>query len=131
MNGMNVPFKNNITDSRKSNYASPIVLIERFYLANKLVLSSARVFHKNFLIVACCIFGKLEISTLTPHRFKNETNDTLKLLYLNYNHQQRFLKQKMLLSIMPGNRATVDTNIWSNVVSILRNICNIDKVYPR
>ena len=49
-------------------------------IANKLLLSSASVFHKNSLILACCSLGKLEIKTLTPNRLKNQTNDTLKLL---------------------------------------------------
>ena len=32
--------------------------------------------------------------TLTPSRFKNQTNDTYKPLGHNWNHQQEFLKQK-------------------------------------
>ena len=39
-------------------------------------------------------FGKLEIRTLTPNRFKSQTNDTLKLLDPNCNHQQGLVKQK-------------------------------------
>ena len=105
---MNVPFKKNITDSTKSKYAFTIVLLG-FYSANKLLLSSAGAFHKNSLIVPCCIFGKLEIRNLTPNRFKNQPNDTLKLLNCNSNHQQGFVIQKMLFSIMLDNRATVDT----------------------
>ena len=49
---------------------------------------------KNFIKVTCCTFGRFEIQTLTPNRFKNQTNDTLKLLGHNYNHQRGFLKQK-------------------------------------
>ena len=44
-----------MTDSRKSKYAFTIVLLESFYFTNKLVLSSARVFHKNSLILACFV----------------------------------------------------------------------------
>ena len=72
-----------------------------------MVVSVTRVFHKNVLIVACCIFGKLQIRTLTPNRFKNHTNEKLKLLDHNCNHQQGFVKQKMLLSITLDNRVTV------------------------
>ena len=71
-------------------------------------LSSIRVFHKNSLI-GVCIFGKLEIRTLIPNRFKNQTDDTLNLLDRNSNHQQGVVKQKMLLSIMLHNKAIVDT----------------------
>ena len=39
-----------------------------------------------------CIFGKLEIRTLIPNRFKNQTDNTLKLLDGNSNHQQGFVK---------------------------------------
>ena len=105
---MNVPFKKNITDSRKSKYASTIVLLENF-ISNKLELSSARVFHKMSLIVACCMFGMLEIRTLTPNRFKSQTNDILKLLDHNSDHQQGFFKKILLLSITLDNRSTVDT----------------------
>ena len=49
------------------------------------MLSSARVFQENSLIVACCSFGKLEIKTLAPNRLKNQTNDTLRLLDHNSN----------------------------------------------
>ena len=90
---MNVPFKKNITDSRKSKYAFTIILLG-FYFANKLLLSSAGAFHKNSLIVPCCIFGKLEIRTLTPNRFKNQTNDTLKLLNCNSNINKVLLYKK-------------------------------------
>ena len=41
-------------------------------------------FHKNFLIATCCTFGRFQIRTLTPNRFKNQTNDTLKLLGIIY-----------------------------------------------
>ena len=41
-------------------------------------------------------FGRLKIRTLTPNRFKNQTNDTLTLLGHDYNHQRGFLKQKIV-----------------------------------
>ena len=75
-----------VTDSRKSKYAFTIVLLESFYFTNKLLLSSARVFLKNSLILACFVFVKLEIKSLTSNTFKNQTNDTLELLDCNSNH---------------------------------------------
>ena len=53
-------------------------------------------FHKISLIVASCTFGKFQIINLTLIRFKNQTNETLKLLGHNYNHQQGILKQKIV-----------------------------------
>ena len=58
-------------------------------------LSISAHFHKNSLTVTCCTFGRFEIRTLTPNRFKNQTNDTLTLLGHNYNHQRSFLKKRI------------------------------------
>ena len=60
-------------------------------------LSISAYFYKNSLIVTCCRF---EIPILTPNRFKNQANDTLKLLGHNYNHQRGFLNKTLLLSIV-------------------------------
>ena len=38
--------------------------------------------------------GNLEIRTLKPNRFKNQSSDTQKLLDQNGNHQEGFIKQK-------------------------------------
>ena len=76
----------------------------KLMLPNKLVLSSARFFHKDSLLVACCSFGKLEIRTLTPNRLKNQTNDTLKLVDCNCNHQQRFVKTAILGKLYQCNK---------------------------
>ena len=81
-------------------YVSTAALLPTFLITKKSGLSISAHFHKNSLIVTCCTFGRFEIRTLTPNRFKNQTNDTLKLLGHNYNHQRRFLKQKLLLSIV-------------------------------
>ena len=51
-------------------------------------------FRKNFLSVACCTFGMLEIITLISNRFKNQSSDILNILDHNYNHQQGFVKQR-------------------------------------
>ena len=51
---------------------------------------------KNFLIVACCTFGRFQIRTLTTNRFKNQTNEKLKLLDYDCNHLQGFVKQKIV-----------------------------------
>ena len=60
-------------------------------------LSISAHFYKNSLIVTCCRF---EIRILTPKRFKNQANDTLKLLGHNYNYQRGFLNKTLLLSIV-------------------------------
>ena len=60
----------------------------------KLVASISLGFCKNSLIVASCTFGRFKISSLTPSRFKNQTNDTLTLLGQNCNYQQGFIKLK-------------------------------------
>ena len=87
-----MPFQKNITDSRKSEHVSTIVLLYGFYFTQKLFLSSAVTFHENSLIVACCSFGRFEIRT--PNRFKTQTNDTSKLPACNSNSLQEFVKQK-------------------------------------
>ena len=50
--------------------------------------------HKNSLIVACCTFSKFTIRTLTPNKFKNQTNETFKLPHHNSNHHQGFAEPK-------------------------------------
>ena len=62
----------------------------------KMALSISEGFHKNSLIVTCFSFGRFKFRTLTPSRFKNQTNETFKLLGHNCNHQQGFLKQKVV-----------------------------------
>ena len=77
-------------------YVSTAALLPTFLITKKSGLSISAHFYKNSLIVICCTFGRFEIQTLTPNRFKNQTNDTLKLLGHNYNHQRGFLKQKIV-----------------------------------
>ena len=36
----------------------------------------------------------LEVRTITPNAFKNQSGDTLKILAHNWNHQQGLVKQK-------------------------------------
>ena len=72
---------------------SPVI---QLFEHKKSRLSISVHFHKKSLIVTCCTFGRFEIRTLTPNRFKYQTNDTLTLLGHNYNHQRRFLKQKIV-----------------------------------
>ena len=43
--------------------------------------------------MACCTCGNLQIRTLKPNKFKNQSSDTLKLLGQNCDHQQGFIKQ--------------------------------------
>ena len=75
-------------------YVSTAALLFTFLITKKSGLSISVHFHKNSLIVTCCTFGRFEIRTLRPNGFKNQANDTLKLLGHNYNHLQEFFKQK-------------------------------------
>ena len=72
-------------------------LLPNLLFTKKSGLSTSAHVHKNSLIVTCYTFIRFEIQTLTPNRFKNRTNDTLRLLGHNYNHQQGFFKQKILI----------------------------------
>ena len=64
-------------------HSSPII---HLFDHKKLAFSISVGFHVNSLNVAWCTFGRLKISTLTPSRFNNQTNDALKLLDRNDNH---------------------------------------------
>ena len=79
--------------------------------------------------MTCCTFGRFEIRTLTPNRFKNETNDTLTLLGHNYNHQRGFLKQKIVTLHCCGfhlNSLSTFTKI-----AILRKIYQCSNCYTK
>ena len=58
------------------------------------MLSYVGDFHKNSLSVACCTLNVLEVRTITPNRFKNQSGGTLKILAHYCNHQQGLAKQK-------------------------------------
>ena len=59
-------------------------------------------FSQKFPICGLLYFCRFEFLTLTPNRFKNQTNEIFKPLVHNYNHQQGkgFLNKKLLLSIV-------------------------------
>ena len=61
-------------------YVSTAALLPTFLITKGQGSSSQHIFHKNPLIVTCCTFGRFEIRILTLTRFKNTTNDTLRLL---------------------------------------------------
>ena len=61
-------------------YVSTAALLPTFLITKKSGLSISVHFHKNSLIVTCCILVRFNIRTLTPYRIKNQTNDTLALL---------------------------------------------------
>ena len=103
------------------DFVSKIALLKSFYFTNKLVLSSARAFHENSLIVACYTLCMLEVRISTPNRFKNQTNHTLILLDRNDNHWQGFVKQKTFLSII----AVLSQNFQNTFVKI----AILDKLY--
>ena len=81
---------------------------------------------ENSWSVACCTFSMLEVRTLTPNRFKNQSSDTLNILGHNCNHQQEFVKQrtvalhhfgfKLLRSLFWANfiNLTVITRYWDS-----------------
>ena len=100
-------------------YVSTAALITS-WIRKKSALSISMHFHKNSLIVTCCTFGRFEIWILTPNRFKNQTNDTLKLPGHNYNHQGGFLKQKIVtlhccgLNLNSLNTVTLNTILDKN-----------------
>ena len=75
-------------------YVSSATLLSSVWLIKKSALSISARFLKNYLIVICCTFGRLEIQTLRPNGFKNQANDTLKLLGHNYSHLQELFKQE-------------------------------------
>ena len=75
-------------------YVSSATLLSSVWLIKKSALSISARFLKNYLIVICCAFGRFEIQTLRPNGFKNQANDTLKLLGHNYSHLQELFKQE-------------------------------------
>ena len=58
-------------------HSSPVT---HFFDHKKVRALHLTAFHKNSVIVTCCTFGRFETRILTPNRFKNQTNDILKLL---------------------------------------------------
>ena len=64
------------------------------------MISSVEFLRESSLIMVCSAFGNLEIRTVKPNRFKNQSSDTLKLLGQICNHQQEFILKKLLLSII-------------------------------
>ena len=87
-------FKKKVPTFRISKYVSPIVLLQTFCFTQKFALSYAGAFHENSLSVACCIFVVIEVKTIIPNRFKNQSSGTLKILAHDCNHQQGLAKQK-------------------------------------
>ena len=89
---MEMYFKKKVPDFRISKYVSTIDLLSSFYFTQKFMLSYAGVFHKNSLSVPCCTFNVLEVRTITPNTFKNQSGGTLKILAHHCNHQQELVK---------------------------------------
>ena len=79
-----------------NEYVYKAVLLSTVWFTKKSALSISARFDKYSLIVACCAFGRFQIQTLTTNRFKNQTNEKLKLLDHNCNHLQGFVKQKIV-----------------------------------
>ena len=85
-----------MSNNGSNDYVSTVALLQTFYFTLKSVISSAGFFHENLVIMTCCTLGNLEIRTLKPNRFKNQSSNILKLLDQNRNHQQGFIKQKII-----------------------------------
>ena len=83
--------KNNIGSD---DYVSTIAISCSFYFTQQFALFYAGAFHKNPLSMACGTFNVLEVRTITPSRFKNQSGGTLEILAHNCNHQQGLVKQK-------------------------------------
>ena len=64
------------------------------------MISSAGFFGEDSLIMAFCALGNLEIRTVKPNRFKNQSSDTLKLLGQNCNHQQGLIKLSLSITVV-------------------------------
>ena len=103
---------------------STAALLPTFFRTKKPGLSISAHFHKNSLIVTCCTFVRFKIQTLTPNRLKNQTNDTLKLLGHNYNHQRGSLKQKIVTLHCCGFNLKFRVNI-NNLTFVMENDSNI------
>ena len=106
-----------------------IATINKGLLNKNMSLSIIVVLRQNFLktfikitilgnIYQCNIFGRLKISTLIPSRFKNETNDALKLFGCNDNHWQVFFKQKMFLSMTVVLKFLLILLFWINFINV-------------
>ena len=52
-------------------YMSTVALLSSIWFTKKSMLSVLVYLHKNSVFVAWCTFGRFEIQTLTPNRFKN------------------------------------------------------------
>ena len=114
----------NLNNIGSNVYVSKAALLPTFLITKKSGLSISAHFHKNSLIVTCCTFVKFKIWTLTPNTFKNQTNDTLKLLGHNYNHERGSLTQK----IVTLHCCSFNLKFWvkiNNVTFVMENGSNI------
>ena len=76
-------------------YVFTVVLLSTFLtIKNWLFYLSG--FSQKFPNCGLLYFWQFKFRTLTPSRFNNQTNDRLKPLGHNWNHQQGFLKQKIV-----------------------------------
>ena len=94
-------YKNNIG----SDYCVHNITITKLFFTEKFALSYTVAFYKNSLSVACCAFGVLEVRTITPNRFKNQSSGTWKILAHNCNHQKGLVKQKAVVLYHCGFKA--------------------------
>ena len=90
------------------------------------MLSYAGAFDKNSLCVACCTFNVLEVRTIPPNRFKNQSGGTLEKLAHGCNRQQGLVKQKNVICVIEVLRqnflvkfinVAIVTQNWNNIGS--------------
>ena len=72
-----------------------------------------RRFSRKFFNAACCTFNILEVRTITPNRFKNQSTGTLKILAHNCNHQQGLVKKIVALH-HPGFKAEFPKHFYED-----------------
>ena len=90
----------NWNNIRSNVCVSTGALLPTFLITKKSELSISAYFHKYSLIVACCMFGRFEIRTLTPNRFKNQTKTHWNYLATITIINEVFLNKKLSFSIV-------------------------------
>ena len=86
--------------------------IIRLLFHTKICALLRRGFTENSLSVAYCTFNVLEVITITPNRFKNQSGSTLKMLAHDCNHQKGLVKQKYVTLHHCGFKAEFPKNFY-------------------
>ena len=70
----------NWSNNGSNVHVSTAALLSIFLITKMSGLSISAHFYKKSVILTCSTFGIFKLRTLTENRFKNQTNDTMKLL---------------------------------------------------